>query len=214
MIDNGISSFELSSSNYQSMLTIPDFLLTQTVIQETYQKAEKDLGELLKKKGIINNNPNINIERERKQNTAEQSKLRTQIQQLEQKPTKTPQQEQDLAAKKQKLKELEEKEKELKKPLSEESLETKIAKLEKEIAELEKKSNKTKEEERVLGEKKQELEKLQQELAEQNKSNASENKKDNSDKIALYIGLGIVGVVLIGLGIVLFRRGKKKRKKY
>ena len=52
MLDNGISSFELNSSNYQSMLTIPDFLLTQTGIQETYQKVEKDLQELLKKKGI------------------------------------------------------------------------------------------------------------------------------------------------------------------
>jgi hypothetical protein len=78
MIENGVSSFELNSSNYQSMLTVPDFLLTQKGIKDTYQKAEKDLEELLKKKGVsvsqqnnsnannsVSNNNSISIERER-----------------------------------------------------------------------------------------------------------------------------------------------------
>ncbi|CAI2186963.1 13381_t:CDS:2, partial [Funneliformis geosporum] len=58
MLNNGISSFELNSLNYQSMLTVPDFLLTQEGIKDTYQKAEKDLEELLKKKGISIPQPN------------------------------------------------------------------------------------------------------------------------------------------------------------
>ena len=142
------------------------------------------------------------------------SQLNSEIAILEKNSSKTPQQNQELESKKNKLKELEAQEKELSKPLPEESLETKISKLEAEISDLEKKSNRTKAEEGVLEEKKRKLEEL---LAEQQKQSntVSENKKDNSsDKTALYIGLGIVGVVLVGLVVILVRKSKKKRKKY
>jgi len=66
MLDNDVSLSELNSSSYQSMLTVPDAFLTQTGIQETYQKVEKDLQEFLKRKGInINNDNSQERERER-----------------------------------------------------------------------------------------------------------------------------------------------------
>jgi len=84
---------------------------------------------------------------------------------------------------------------------------------------LEGKSSRTKAEESLLASKKQELAKL---LAEKNKSNITTKPKD---KTALYIGMGIVGVVLVGLVVILVRKGKfsrflfrqskdKKKRKY
>ena len=85
---------------------------------------------------------------------------------------------------------------------------------------MENKSNKTQAEEALLADKKQELEKL---LAEKNKSNTNSAKP--KDKTALYLSLGIAGIVLVGLVVILVRKGKfskflfrqskdKKRKKH
>jgi len=111
MLDNGISLSELDSSNYQSMLTVPDVFLTQEGIKDTYQKVEKDLEEVLRKKGInvpksVNSNPisnNPNIEKEIQ---SQQSQLRSQITSLEQKPNKTPAEQAELEEKRKRLQEL------------------------------------------------------------------------------------------------------------
>ena len=120
------------------------------------------------------------------------------ITQLETNPTTN---QAELAAKKQQLQELETKEKELTKSLP---LTTQISLLEKEIQTLTNKPTKTKAEERVLESKKKELEEL---LKKQN--NTTETKPN--DKIGLYIGCGMVGIVL--LLIFILTKNRKKIKK-
>ena len=108
MLDNDVSSFELNSSNYHSMLTVPDFLLTQEGIRLTYQKVEKDLDELLRKKGKKNNdniNNNNNRERERERER-ERAKLKSEIDKLKNKSNRTPEEDQELGNKEKELKEL------------------------------------------------------------------------------------------------------------
>ncbi|CAI2178337.1 3483_t:CDS:2 [Funneliformis geosporum] len=191
MLNNGISSFELNSLNYQSMLTVPDFLLTQEGIKDTYQKAEKDLEELLKKKGISIPQPNSSVNNplnntRNKSNSnnshSQQSQLLSEIMNLEQNPNSNSQ---ELDSKKQQLKALETKSKELIKSLP---IETQIAILHKEIKVLENKSNKNHLEKTLLTDKKKELAEL---LSRKNNSHANNAKL--SDKTGLYIGLGAIG---------------------
>ncbi|CAI2178292.1 15689_t:CDS:2 [Funneliformis geosporum] len=114
--------------------------------------------------------------------------LLSEIMQLEQNPTNSNIQE--LDSKKQQLKALETKSKELIKPLP---LDTQITILQKEIKVLESKPTKNPLEEVLLADKKKELAEL---LKKQ--SNSHVNNAKPSDKTALYIGLGVIGVVLVG----------------
>src|SRR5206468_75927 len=129
------------------------------------------------------------------------SQLLSEITTLETNPTKTPAQQADLTTKKQQLKELEDQEKELTKSLP---IETQITNLEREIKELENKPTRTQVEEALLTEKKKELEEL---LKKQQGANTNIAKP--KDKTALYVGLGIVGVVLV-LSIFIIARIRKK----
>ena len=79
-----------------------------------------------------------------------------------------------------------------------------IMKLQSDITNLENKPNKTKEEQALLEEKKKELEEL---LRRKNNSNISNSKP--SDKTGLYIGCGVVGIVLI-LGLFILVRTRKR----
>ncbi|CAG8511284.1 7137_t:CDS:1 [Ambispora gerdemannii] len=127
------------------------------------------------------------------------NQLQSEITQLESNPAKN---QTELDSKKKQLAELETKEKELTKSLP---LTTQISILQKEIQTLTNKPTKTKAEERVLESKKQELAEL---LRKQNDSNTNNAKP--SDKTKLYIGLGIVGVVLL-ISLFIFIRKHKKR---
>ena len=83
---------------------------------------------------------------------------------------------------------------------------------------LESNPNKTPQQAQELAEKKAKLKELEarlkelERLLEQDKENSSVDNKDKSGKVALIVGCGIVGVVLIGFVFILVR-GKKKRKK-
>jgi hypothetical protein len=122
--------------------------------------------------------------------------------QLEQNPTNN---QTELDSKKQKLKELQDQEKTLTKSLP---TNTQITLLKKEIKDLENKSNKTQTEQALLDSKKKELEEL---LKKQSNSNATDNKP--SDRTGLYVGLGIVGIVLIfGVFIMTIIRKRKLKK--
>ncbi|CAH1756452.1 3923_t:CDS:10 [Entrophospora sp. SA101] len=110
----------------------------------------------------------------------EEAQLLTEIMQLEQNAT-NPQNQAELAAKKQQLTELENKQKELTQSLP---ITTQIAILEREIKELTNKPTRTATEEALLTSKKQELAEL---LAKQ--SNSNTNNAKPSDKTALYIEL-------------------------
>ncbi|CAI2175618.1 14552_t:CDS:2 [Funneliformis geosporum] len=192
MLNNGISSFELNSLNYQSMLTVPDFLLTQEGIKDTYQKAEKDLEELLKKKGISIPQPN---------SSSQQSQLLSEIMQLESNPTSSNIQE--LDSKKQQLKTLETKSKELIKLLP---LDTQITILQKEIKLLESKPTKNHLEKVLLTDKKKELAELLSK-----KNNSTTNNAKPSDKTGLYIGLGAIGILVVFGIFILVRTRTHKR---
>jgi len=81
--------------------------------------------------------------------------------------------------------------------------------LQTEITSLEKKPNKTPAEQAELEAKRKRLQELEELLKKQN-SNANNTTKP-SDKTTLYIGCGVVGVVLIGLVLILVRKNKKKK---
>ena len=122
--------------------------------------------------------------------------------QLEQNPTNN---QTELDSKRKKLKELQDQEKPLLKSLP---IDTQITILQKEIKELESKLNKTQTEQALLDSKKRELEEL---LKKQNNANTTDNKP--SDRTGLYIGLGIVGTLVLLFTIVLVRNHQRKQLK-
>ena len=81
--------------------------------------------------------------------------------------------------------------------------------LQSQITTLENKPNKTKEEQTELETKKKRLQELLAKM--KGKSNLEVN-KDKGDKTGFYVGLGVIGVVLIGLVLILVRRSKKRKK--
>ncbi|CAG8616801.1 185_t:CDS:2 [Ambispora leptoticha] len=125
------------------------------------------------------------------------NQLQSEITQLESNPAKN---QAELESKRKKLKELQDREKTLTKSLP---LNTQITILQKEIKQLENKSTRTKAEEALLSEKKKQLEELLK------KQQVANNAKP-TDKTALYIGLAIGAVVLIGL-VVILNYPKEKR---
>src|SRR5207248_9693803 len=84
---------------------------------------------------------------------------------------------------------------------------TQITILQKEIQELTNKPAKTKSEERVLDSKKKELAEL---LKEQNSSNTNAAKP--SDKTALYVGCGVVGIFTLLLIFILTKNRKRNKR--
>ena len=131
--------------------------------------------------------------------------MQVEISNLENNSNKTAEQQSLLEEKRKRLKELEEKEKELTKSLP---LTTQITNLEREIKELTNKSTRNQTEEALLAAKKKQLEEL---LKKQDSSNTTAKP---SDKTALYIGCGVIAVVLVGLVFILVGRNKKNSNKY
>jgi len=79
--------------------------------------------------------------------------------------------------------------------------------LQTEITNLENKPNKTQEEQALLDSKQKELGEL---LKRQSDSNA--NTAKHSDKIGLYVGCGMVGIILVLIIFIMARIRKKNRK--
>ncbi|CAI2194642.1 15032_t:CDS:2, partial [Funneliformis geosporum] len=148
-------------------------------ITETKDKRIKELEQELEK---------LKLETKRESSFTQQSQLLSEIMQLESNPTNSNSQE--LDSKKQQLKDLETKAKELIKPLP---LDTQITILQKEIQVLESKPTKNPLEKALLVDKKKKLAEL---LSKQDNSNT--NNSEPSVKTALYIGSGVIGVILIG----------------
>ena len=121
--------------------------------------------------------------------------------QLEQNPTLN---QTELEAKRKQLKELQEQEKELTRSLP---INIQIANLQREIKELESKTR-TPAEETLLTEKKKQLSEL---LDRKNNSNINSNKP--SDKTALYIGCGVIGLFALLLVFVLAKNRQKGKVK-
>ncbi|RIA80673.1 hypothetical protein C1645_866376 [Glomus cerebriforme] len=144
-------------------------------------------------------------EREREQIRSQQQQLQSDIANLEQNSSKTPQQQADLDQKKQKLKDLEDKLNELETEKDNSTdLDTQIAKLQSEIRALEKKPNRTTEEEKLLTDKRKKLAEL---LAKKNKK---ENSQSPKKPIILYVSLTVGGIILLViLATIIFRRKKK-----
>jgi len=121
--------------------------------------------------------------------------------QLEQNPTLN---QTELEAKRKQLKELQEQEKELTRSLP---INIQIANLQREIKELESKTR-TPAEETLLTEKKKQLSEL---LDRKNISNINSNKPSN--KTALYIGCGVIGLFALLLVFVLAKNRQKGKVK-
>ncbi|CAI2189537.1 10682_t:CDS:2, partial [Funneliformis geosporum] len=147
----------------------------QDQIWKNLEKNQQDINQ-----DLANFNQGLNDYVENQKDNAGNSNLK-------QSPTSSNNQE--LDAKKQQLKDLQSKEKSLTKSLP---IDTQISILQKEISNLEKNSNKNHIETALLADKKQQLAEL---LKKQSNSDANTTKP--SDKTALYVGLGIIGVVLI-----------------
>ncbi|CAI2185954.1 15962_t:CDS:2 [Funneliformis geosporum] len=176
----------LNSYNLNGEVNMNDF-------QDYNKKNQQDINQ-----DLDNFNQGLNDYVENQKDNSQQQQLLFEIMQLEQNSTKN---QAELDSKKQQLKELGTKSKELIKPLP---LDTQITILQKEIQVLTSKSTKTKAEEVLLADKRKELNELLSK-----KNNLSTTNAKPTDKTALYVGLGVIGVVLIGLVLIL-----KYKKQY